>query len=73
MTTQTLRRCLDALEVSLDLVPRWRGGGLDRLLDQDHAALQAAWADRLRRWKYDVRVETSFNHYGDRGRIDLLA
>ena len=35
--------------------------------------MQAAWADRLRRWKYDVRVETSFNHYGDRGRIDLLA
>ena len=57
----------------MDLVPRWRGSGLDRLLDEDHAALQAAWAARLRRWGYDVRVEASFNHYGDRGRIDLLA
>ena len=54
-------------------MPRWRGADLARLLDGDHAALQAAWADRLRRWGWEVRVEVSFNHYGDRGRVDLLA
>jgi len=73
MTVATLRRCAAALDVRLDTVPRWRGTDLARLLDDDHAALQAAWADRLRQWGWEVRVEVSFNHYGDRGRVDLLA
>jgi transcriptional regulator with XRE-family HTH domain len=73
MTLGTLRRCAAVLEVRLHTVPRWRGTDLARLLDDDHAALQAAWADRLCRWGWQVRVEVSFNHYGDRGRVDLLA
>jgi len=28
---------------------------------------------RLERWGWAVRVEVSYNHYGERGRIDLLA
>jgi transcriptional regulator with XRE-family HTH domain len=68
-----LRRSLAALEVRLDLVPRWRGSDLDRLLDEDHQQLQAAWKARLDRWSWLVNAEASFNHYGDRGRIDLLA
>lgn len=73
MSLHTLRRCLESMEVSLDLVPRWRGADLDRLLDEDHAGIQAAWKARLERWTWQVRVEVSFNRYGDRGRIDLLA
>jgi len=73
MTLETLRSCLDVVEVRLDLRPSWRGPELNRLLDEDHAGLQAAWVQRMRQWDWDVRVEASFNHYGDRGRIDLLA
>jgi hypothetical protein len=72
MTIDVLRRCAAVLEVTLDIVPRWRGADLAHLMDEDHATLQAAWADRLRRWGWEVRVEVSFSQYGDRGRVDLL-
>jgi hypothetical protein len=73
MTVASLRRCLAVLEARLDLQPRWRGAELDRLLDEGHARLQSAWAARLLRWGWETRAEASFNHYGDRGRVDLLA
>ena len=73
MTVGMLRRCLAVLEVRLDMVPGWRGADLARLRDATHAALQAVWKLRLERWGWQVWVEVSFNHYGDRGRIDLLA
>jgi hypothetical protein len=73
MTLSVLRRCLAVLEVRLDLVPGWRGANLSRLRDATHAALQAVWKLRLERWGWQVWVEVSFNHFGDRGRIDLLA
>ncbi|HUP22115.1 MAG TPA: hypothetical protein VNB06_04150 [Thermoanaerobaculia bacterium] len=46
---------------------------LDRLLDADHSALAACLATDLERQGWMIRAEVSFNHYGDRGRIDLLA
>ncbi len=73
VTLPTLRRCLAALEVQLVLAPRWRGADLDRLLDEDHGRLQAAWKGRLERRGWMVIAEASFNRYGDRGRVDLLA
>ncbi len=73
LAVRTLHRCLAVLEVRLDLVPRWRGADLDRLLDAAHASLQAVLVDRLRAWGWQVFVEVSFNRYGDRGRIDVLA
>jgi hypothetical protein len=73
LTVTTVRRCLEAVEVKLDLQPRWRGADLDRLLDEGHATLQAAWKGRLEEWDWAVVAEASFNQYGDRGRIDLLA
>ncbi|HEX2140659.1 MAG TPA: helix-turn-helix domain-containing protein [Candidatus Limnocylindria bacterium] len=68
-----LRRCLAVLDVKLDLLPSWRGAQLSRLMDEGHAALQAEWKRRLEAMGWLVRVEVSFNHYGDRGRIDLVA
>jgi transcriptional regulator with XRE-family HTH domain len=73
MSLAVLRACLDVLEIRLDLVPRWRGADLDRLRDEAHAGLEAAWKRRLERWGWQVSAEVSFNHYGDRGRVDLLA
>jgi transcriptional regulator with XRE-family HTH domain len=73
LSMTTVRRCLEALECRLDLVPRWRGAELDRLLDEAHSRLQAAWSAKLELWGWEVLAEVSFNHYGERGRVDLLA
>lgn len=62
-----------ALDAQLDLGVRWRGGDVDRLLDERHARLVGAVANLLRRCGADVAIEVSFNHFGDRGSIDVLA
>jgi hypothetical protein len=43
------------------------------LLDQRHVRLQSWIAGMLRHHGWSVHVEHSFNHYGDRGRVDVLA
>ena len=64
---------LRELGARVDLRLQWNGTELDRMLDERHAGLGAAVKRRLEKWGWIVRVEESFNHYGDRGRIDLLA
>lgn len=39
-----LRRIFEALDGSLEAMPRWRGAELDRLLDADHATLTEDWS-----------------------------
>jgi transcriptional regulator with XRE-family HTH domain len=73
LTLATIRRCLDAIDVHLEMRASWHGPELDRLLDENHAALQAAWAERIRRWGWQVWTEASYSRYGERGRVDLLA
>lgn len=73
LNLDTVRRILDALGARLDLRVLWHGPHLDRLLDESHAALAAAWKNRLERWRWQVRVEVSYSRYGERGRVDLLA
>jgi transcriptional regulator with XRE-family HTH domain len=68
-----LRRIFGALGVALRLDLGWRGAELDRLLDADHASLGEQWKRHLEHDGWLVRVELSFNVYGERGRIDLLA
>jgi transcriptional regulator with XRE-family HTH domain len=51
----------------------YQGEGLDRLRDQRHAALVEAIVRRLRAAGWDVATEVSFNVYGERGSIDVLA
>jgi len=73
VTVETVRSCLEALGARLELDARWQGADLDQLLDEEHSRLQAAWKQRLERWAWEVMAEASFNRYGDRGRVDLLA
>ena len=68
-----LQRIADALDARLVVDIQWRGAELDRLLDAHHAALVELVGAFLRRHGWDVRVEVSFNQYGDRGRYDMLA
>jgi len=67
------RRVFAAVDAGFDGTVRWRGGELDRLLDERHAALVGAFATELRGLGRDVALEVTFSMYGERGSIDLLA
>jgi transcriptional regulator with XRE-family HTH domain len=73
LTIGALSRLVDAIDATLVVEVRWRGADLDRLLDGAHAAAQNAAAERLGAAGWLARAEVSFNHFGDRGRCDLLA
>lgn len=73
-TVATVRRVFKALDAAASLDVRWHGrGDLDRLLDADHASVVEAWTERHARAGWETWNEASFNIYGERGRIDLLA
>jgi transcriptional regulator with XRE-family HTH domain len=73
LTLGALSRLVDALGATLLVEVRWQGAELDRLIDREHALMQNAAAERLANAGWLARAEVSFNHYGDRGRCDLLA
>jgi len=68
-----LRRIASALDVRVDLAPRWRGGELSRLLDRGHAALVTSVIADLQRLGWTCRPEVSFSVFGERGSVDILA
>jgi transcriptional regulator with XRE-family HTH domain len=68
----TLRRVGAAVGIDLPFAPRWRGPELDRLLDADHARLVEAIVRRVSVGGWQVIVEWSFNHFGERGSADAL-
>jgi transcriptional regulator with XRE-family HTH domain len=68
-----LRKVAAVLEVRLVLEPRWRGAGVDRLLSSGHAAMSEAVTRLLLDAGWEVRPEVSFNHFGERGVVDLIA
>lgn len=70
---RSIDRMAGALGASVHLQLRWQGEQLDRLMDSGHAAIQQSVAELLTSLAWTVRVEVSFNHYGDRGRVDVLA
>jgi hypothetical protein len=51
----------------------YQGEGLDRLRDQRHAELVEILVGLLTGHGWDVATEVSFNNYGERGSIDILA
>lgn len=61
-----------ALDASVDLTVRWQGEELGRLIDAGHARVLEQTAALLAHAGWETRTEVSFNHYGDRGRVDLL-
>lgn len=73
MTLGELCEIFEALDASVDVVVRWRGEGADRLLDAGHAALVEEVVRRLRVAGWTIVVEASYNVFGERGSIDVLA
>ncbi len=70
---RTLRQVFGALDARWDQSVAWRGGALDRLLDEAHGKLVAATANRLRDLGWKIEVEVTYSTFGERGSIDLLA
>lgn len=73
LSVATLERLATGLDASIDVMVRWRGEELDRLVDAAHAALEEAVSRFLADSGWLAHVEVSFNEYGDRGRVDVLA
>lgn len=68
----SLRRIFAAVDAGFEGVVRWRGAGLDRLLDARHASLVSASVRRLTALGWETRVETTYSIYGERGSIDVM-
>ncbi len=73
-TVETIRAVAKALDVRMDLSPRWRGGDLDRLLNARHSALHERVARYFRELpEWVAEPEVSFAIYRESGVIDILA
>ena len=68
-----IRAVVKSVDASADLEIRCRGGALDRLLDERHAALVADAGTLLSRTGWEVLPEVTYSVYGERGSIDLVA
>jgi transcriptional regulator with XRE-family HTH domain len=73
LTLCTIRRVCSALEIGTPLAPRWRGVELPRLLDARHAALVEEVVARLSALGWETVLEYTFQHFGERGSVDVLA
>ncbi|MEO8625307.1 MAG: helix-turn-helix transcriptional regulator [Candidatus Limnocylindrales bacterium] len=74
LSAAAVRRIANALDARLEWTISWRGGELDRLLDELHAALGTATVSALGRFGWTrVVPELTFMRFGERGSIDLVA
>jgi transcriptional regulator with XRE-family HTH domain len=72
VTLPAIRRVGKALGIRVELDARPPAGDSAMLLDRDHAGIVEATAERLRSLDWQVIPEFTFNHFGDRGSVDLL-
>lgn len=68
-----VQRAAAAMGIRIELSAVGRGGELDRLADEEHAAIVNRLAATLSAVGWATVAEASFSVYGERGRVDLLA
>jgi transcriptional regulator with XRE-family HTH domain len=73
VSVERFRRVCDALKIEHEVTLRWRGGLGDRLIDRGHASIVELVVAELERRSWQVVPEFSFNVYGERGSVDVLA
>lgn len=73
LSINALRRAFSAVDARFEASVSWRGGLIDRLLDERHASLVGQVADELVHDGWEAEVEVTFSEYGERGSIDILA
>ena len=74
LSLRTIRAIGKRLEMRAEVMLRWRGGELDRLLSRKHSALHERLAQvfaRLPDW--EPHPEVTFSIWGERGWVDILA
>jgi transcriptional regulator with XRE-family HTH domain len=72
LSFRLIRRLFQALDASFEGTIRWRGGEIERLLDQHHAGVVEQVAALLVGLGWTVLPEVTYSEYGERGSIDLL-
>ena len=74
LSIRATRAVAGAVGVQLQFAPRsLRGASIERQIDWRHCALVEAVLERLAGLGWESLAEYSFNHYGDRGSVDVLA
>jgi transcriptional regulator with XRE-family HTH domain len=73
MPLRRVRAIAKALDAEVVVALRWRGGDLDRVMDEGHATLVGVVSALLEASGWVTRTEVSYSVYGERGSIDLLA
>jgi transcriptional regulator with XRE-family HTH domain len=73
LASRTLREVFASLDARWEPVVSWRGGALDRLLDEDHSRLVGGAAQALGQWGWEAAVEVTYASFGERGSIDVMA
>jgi transcriptional regulator with XRE-family HTH domain len=73
LTVRVLWRVADALGARASLRLSWQGEDLDRLLDAAHAGLVEEVIRLLLAAGWEAHPEVTFNEFGERGSIDILA
>ena len=73
VSIRNLRAIAGALDAEFFIQLRWRGGDLDRLVDEGHATLVGAITRLLTSRGWQVRIEVTYAVYRERGSIDVLA
>jgi transcriptional regulator with XRE-family HTH domain len=74
LSLRTIRAIATRLEMRAEILLRWRGGELDRLLSRRHSALHeevARMFATLSDW--EPHPEVTFSIWGERGWVDVLA
>ncbi len=70
---RSIRAVADSLGIVAEIDAHWHGPAAERLLDAGHASLVDRVVARLRELGWEVQVEYSFNRFGERGAVDVLA
>jgi transcriptional regulator with XRE-family HTH domain len=72
LSLATLRKLFRSVDASFMSEVRWRGGALDRLLDERHAQLVGQLLRVLESADWDCAPEVSYSEWGERGSVDVL-
>ena len=72
LSIHAVRGIMSALDVRLDLTPRWRGGELDRVIDSRHASIATLASNALVAAGWTTLQEVTYAIYRERGSIDVL-
>ena len=72
MSLRRIRVVARTADAEALLTVRWRGGELDRLLDDAHARLITATVARRRATGWETVIELTYSVFGERGSIDVV-